>query len=339
MKRSVFKRVGALLTAWAMSVMLAPHALAAVSEATASAEEVNLATQNLPIPENIVVGPGDPIRVPLPDSVSHRGQYLPAFMCSIGAGGVVTDGDGRSHTVALTAGHCLNTSDRYPGIPVVGEDVYVPTPAGDAHIGRAGAHAFEIPEDGTFWHAFNGRDYGVIELDPGVVPTSESFSADEYGRSHGESVALTGIQDARTLAPGEVSFDNLGQPICKDGARTGRACGVQVLRARNGVWSLGMEMDKGDSGGSAYNPATRELIGVNSMVFGPISRVQPADVIIEEVYAIPDGQVNEHFVMPEPDIERNVIHRTIAEDAAVAQEYLKQTEVTPPELSDVASVG
>lgn len=271
-----------------------------------------------------VVGPGDPIRSPMADSPQENNRYVGVPMCSSGVPGTVTDHFGEKHRVMLTAGHCVN-SQNVPGLPIVNGEVYVPTKQGDQHIGKAGAHRFEVPVDdnnpSTLLRAFNGADYGFIVLDPEVATTAASYSEDENGESRGEPVVMTGIQDNRTLEPGEVSVDNLGKPICIDGSRTSRSCGHQVFRARNGVWSVGLGMDHGDSGGNAYNPETDEVIGVNSMVIGPISRVQPADVAIEEAYGVPDGQVAENFQVSDSSAQRNTEYRTISEDSAANADY------------------
>lgn len=285
----------------------------------------------------VVVGPGDPIRTPMEASPWNGFRHVNSPMCSTGVPGTVTDYYGQEHRVMLTAGHCLN-SDPVSGLPIVTGEVYVPTTEGDKRIGTAGAHRWETPpEDGGLEMipaAFNGADYGVIVLDPDVETTAASYSIDEYGQSHGESVVMTGIQDNPDLERGEVSFDNLGKPICKDGIRTGRACGYQIFRARNGIWTVGIGVDHGDSGGNAYDPTTNEVIGVNSMVLGPVSRVQPADIAIEEAYGIPDGEVNNHFQVSDSTAQRDSTYRTLDEDMTADQEYYEQNNPQPT-LDDV----
>lgn len=179
-----------------------------------------------------------------------------------------------------------------------------------------------------------------MKLEPGVEGTSVSTSTDEFGAPASEGVQMVGIVDYPELQQGEVAFDNLGRPICKDGNRTGRTCGVQLMRARHGVWSV-MHMDHGDSGGNAYDPDTNEVIGVNSMVVGPFSRVAPVDIAIEEGYGVPDGQVNERFKVVDSTAPRSDEYRTIGEDAAAnaaaegtptLDELLKDSGLDIPDL-------
>lgn len=285
----------------------------------------------------IVVGPGDPIRTPMEASPWNGFRHVNSPMCSTGVPGTVTDYYGQKHRVMLTAGHCVNTEPA-PGLPIVTGEVYVPTTEGDKHIGTVGAHRWEVPPQDAGFEAlpasFNGADYGVIVLDPEVETTGASYSRDEYGQSHGEPVVMTGIQDNPDLERGEVSFDNLGKPICKDGIRTGRACGYQVFRVRNGIWAVGIGVDHGDSGGNAYDPTTNEVIGMNSMLLGPVSRVQPADIALEEAYGIPDGEVNDHFEVSDSTAQRDATYRTLDEDMAADQEYSEQQN-PQPSLSDL----
>nr|WP_162933184.1 hypothetical protein [Corynebacterium lactis] len=234
-------------------------------------------------------------------------------------------------------------SQNVPGLPIVTGDVYVPTSDGDVHIGKAGAHRFELPNDSSdpaaLLQAFNGADYGFIILDDDVKTTSASYSKDENGQAHGDPVVMTGIQDNPTLQPGQVAVDNLGKPICIDGSRTGRSCGYQVFRARNGVWSVGLNMDHGDSGGNAYDPRTNEVIGVNSMVVGPISRVQPADVAIEDAYGVPDGQVAQNFQVAGATDQRDTEYRTIAQDSAADEDYRARHPESDSLLQSVKDLG
>ncbi|WP_150114466.1 hypothetical protein [Corynebacterium oculi] len=128
--------------------------------------------------------------------------------------------------------------------------------------------------------AFNSPDWGTVELEPGVTTTRLSDSVDMYGNSHGEPVELTGVRDYEDLGFWEVSADNFGQPICKDGNTSGRSCGVQLFRTQNGVWSAGLNYQNGDSGGVNFDPETGEALGVTSMGFGTIGRAQPIDLAI-----------------------------------------------------------
>lgn len=288
------------------------------------------------IAEPITVGPGDPIRTPLPGSPVQDGKHMDAAMCSSSIPGTITDKDGKKHRVMLTAGHCVNSTQMDGGIPVMGDEVYAPTrERGDVKIGNRGPHNFGIAVDenetdpvkilnGTF----NSSDWAFIELEDDVETTNVSYSKDEFGQNHGEGVPMTGIVDYKELGPGEVSVDNLGQPVCIDGSRTGRSCGYQIFRVRNGVWAIGPRMDHGDSGGNAYNPDTRQVVGMNSMVIGPLNRFQPADTAIEEAYGIEDGHVNDHFTPAESSADRSDEYRTISEDAAAMQEF-KQKDQEP----------
>lgn len=279
------------------------------------------------VAQAIVVGPGDPIRTPMEFSPWDGYRYINSPMCSTGVPGYVTDRYGQRHRIMLTAGHCLNDSPA-PNVPVVTGEVFVPTEIGDRRIGTAGAHRWELPPEDAGWEAlpeaFNGADYGVIVLDPDVETTSASYSVDEVGRSHGAPVAMTGVKDFPDLPRGEISVDNFGQPICKDGSRTGRGCGTQIFRARNGVWTVGLGVDHGDSGGNAYDPVTNEVIGINSMTLGPVSRVQPADIALEEAYGIPDGQVNSHFQVSDSVAQRDTPYRTVDDDIAADNEYIQE---------------
>lgn len=292
----------------------------------------------------LTVGPGDPIRSPMAENTFEGGRWVGAPMCSSSVPGTIVDENGNTKKVLLTAGHCVNTDDSIEGIPPVTGDVYVPTRNGDVKIGHVGPHAFNIPSEydgfSAILNAFNSQDYGFVELEPGVEGTSVSTSTDEFGAPASEGVQMVGIVDYPELQQGEVAFDNLGRPICKDGNRTGRTCGVQLMRARHGVWSV-MHMDHGDSGGNAYDPDTNEVIGVNSMVVGPFSRVAPADIAIEEGYGVPDGQVNERFKVADSTARRSDEYRTIGEDAAAnaaaegtptLDELLKDTGLDIPDL-------
>ena len=139
---------------------------------------------------------------------------------------------------------------------------------------------------------------------------------------------MTGVVDYSELQPGEVSVDNFGQPICSDGSRTGRNCGVQIFRVRNGVWAIS-HLDKGDSGGNAYDPRTNQVIGVNSMAIGPVSRYQPADQALQDAYGIEDGKVNEHFQVEE-STEPHSEFRTIGQDMAADEAWIAENEPAEP---------
>lgn len=277
----------------------------------------------------VVVGPGDPIRIPVKDAEDiGGGVHAGTGMCSANMPGTVTDKDGNKHRVLITAGHCVDQSET-PGMPSFGDTIYAPTKDGDVRIGKTGPARFNAgpSEDSTpdKWldEMFNGSDWAFIELDDNVETTSVSESFDENGEVHGEPVELTGIVDYEDLEPGEVSVDNFGKPVCTDGNRTGRQCGVQVFRVRNGVWAVLLQLDHGDSGGMAYDPESKQVIGINSMAVGPFNRFQPADIAVEEAYGIPDGEVNDHFEPAgNPDgANRRDQYRTINEDTETIEAY------------------
>nr|WP_227658980.1 MULTISPECIES: S1 family peptidase [unclassified Corynebacterium] len=129
--------------------------------------------------------------------------------------------------------------------------------------------------------------------------TRVADSVDQHGRRHGDPVVLTGVRDYPDLGEDEVSFDNFGQPICKDGAASGRTCGIQFMRTRHSLWSSSLALP-GDSGGVNFDPTTGEALGASTQsMLGLLMTTQPFDVALEEAYGIPDGQVNEHFSLPE----------------------------------------
>ncbi len=101
-----------------------------------------------------------------------------------------------------------------------------------------------------------------------------------------------------------MSVDNFGQPICKDGATTGRSCGTQIGRSRNAVYSWNLGYKPGDSGGVNFDPRDGSIIGISSMGIGPVGKAQPADRIIEDAYGVPDGKVNEVFKVTESSAPR-----------------------------------
>ncbi len=144
---------------------------------------------------------------------------------------------------------------------------------------------------------------------------------------------LTGVRDYPDLAFWEASADNFGQPICKDGNTGGRACGTQLFRTQNGIWSFGLNYENGDSGGVNFDPETGEALGVTSMGFGPIGRAQPVDLAIEEGYGIPDGQVNEYFALPE-STEPADPTRTQADDVQGAVEWYDANPEEVPDFPD-----
>lgn len=293
-----------------------------------------------PTSSDVVVGPGSPMRMPFPSNEKVGNRHVGTPMCSLGVPGTIVDENGVSHRVIMTAGHCVVAEDMETGEKVTGQ-FYIPTKNGDKLLSKDWVGTDIMPSESEieatddpavfFDMLFNSPDYGVIEVQDDVKTTSMSHSVDEFGGVHGEPVQIVGIEDKRTLEPMEIAFDNLGEPVCTDGSRTGRGCGFQVFRVRNGVWAIS-PIDHGDSGGNAYNPETREAIGVNSMGIGPLSRFQPIDVALEEQYGIPDGQVNDYFKV-ETSTEPQSEFRTIDEDSQFTLEHTK------PEMPDLGPIG
>lgn len=273
-----------------------------------------------------VVGPGSPLRMPFPSNKVVEKRHVGSPMCSLSTPGTITDKNGKKQRVILTAGHCvLATDEKEDGSKEeLTGNFYVPTKDnGDVLLGRTvnATDNLDISDEAVLNpplllnEMFNKPDYGIIGVEDNVETTSLSSSYSESGENHGEPVQIVGIQDSRTLGEYEVAVDNFGQPICTDGSRTGRNCGVQLFRTRNGVWAGAVGIDHGDSGGNAYNPETRETIGMVSMGVGPLSRYQPADVALEETYGIEDGKVNEYFETESSTKEQSEF-RTIKEDQA-----------------------
>ena len=292
------------------------------------------ATFAAPAASAVTVGPGSPIRMPEPGAVVEDGRHVRTGMCSTGVAGTVTDAEGNQHRVMLTAGHCVN-KEGHEQLPKSTGVIYAPTPEGDVRIGEVGPASFFLPDENDVEanqnildSTLNGSDYAFIELDDDVDATSVSHSVDEHGRVNGEGAAMTGVVDYSELQPGEVSVDNFGQPICSDGSRTGRNCGVQIFRVRNGVWAIS-HLDKGDSGGNAYDPRTNQVIGVNSIAIGPVSRYQPADQALQDAYGIEDGKVNEHFQVEE-STEPHSEFRTIGQDMAADEAWIAENEPAEP---------
>ena len=292
-------------------------------------------------PAQPVVGPGSPIRVPVDGAVpDDNGRYLESGMCSVGVPGTLTDPEtGASKDVILTAGHCIIQTDdgAAAGLPKMDDTAYVPTAQGDVPLGTVDVASFDLSgesEHGFLDGSFNADDFAILDLAPGITPTSLSDSRDEFGRSHGEPVRITGIRDYPALERGEISVDNFGEPICTDGARTGRQCGYQIFRAKNGVWTAVIRLGKGDSGGSAFNPETGEFIGVNSMAIGPLNRIQPADSALEEAYGIPDGQVNDYFT-PAQGTEQHSGTRTMGDDTR----YMYAKTIVEPALLEAGTAA
>lgn len=262
-------------------------------------------------PAPAYAAPGAPMRVfpvEAPGTYTMRGGQeikVPAnfwaVTCSQGPVGTVRTSDGTTQKVMLTASHCVNAR---AGMPGTSDEVVVPVPtdAGYVRIGRV-INSNHVPEAALnlsdLPSSARTADWAVVLLDDSVATSNLAHSRDFSGSVQGEPVAITSIRDYRTLAPGEVSVDNFGQPICKDGAATGRTCGTQLARTRNGVYSWGLDYRQGDSGGINYDPRDGAAIGVTTLVFHSFGKAQPADRIIEDAYGVPDGQVNDYFTPAE----------------------------------------
>lgn len=317
----------------AMSAVLGVALAASISATAAGAAEV---------------APGARMQTfPPLDGVDTEGipPELFAQHCTQGVPGTVTLPDGSRKDVLITAGHCLWGIE---GTHVeMGPEVYAPLPEGNQLIavrdqGQPVHPALDENDPEELRLMYDGDDWATAEIVEGVNMSRVANSVDQFGLSHGEPVVLTGVRDYRDLGPWEISFDNAGQPICKEGQTTGRTCGVQVLRSSNGLWFVGTALP-GDSGGVAFDPITHEALGVNSMtVYGVIGRAQPVDVAVEKAYGIPDGQVNEYFSLPE-STEEHTPMRTFGEDQAVvqdwAQEIVAEELATPEDAAGVAQAN
>lgn len=285
-----FRRFRTAALAVLATALAAPLATVAPFAPTASAQTPAL------------VAPGGGFRVfpkdPLTQmQVQGRDVALPpeasASACSQGPNGTI-----RGQRVMLTAGHCLIEDSTSPKF---GDHVTVPVNHQYLHIGQRGKarkpteyeHAYWPHE--FFWDTINTDDWGIVLVDDDVPATSLSQSRDANGRSHGTPVRLRSIRDRSTLPHNTFSTDNFGEPICKDGATSGRTCGTQIGRSRNGVYSWGLNYSFGDSGGINYDPNDGAVVGVTSMGVGPLGKAQPADRIIETAYGVPDGKVNQEF--------------------------------------------
>lgn len=233
----------------------------------------------------------------------HIAPEHSAWSCSQGPSGTVTLADGTRMPIMITAGHCVTDTE---GEGSVLPEILVNTRASGFQVlgtrdrvGDVRVAADDAPIPVQINDTLNSPDWGIVRLAPGVTATRLATSRDEWGGNASAPVTLTGIRDYRTLGAFDVAVDNAGQPICKDGSRTARSCGVQLFRTKEGVWSWGLTYKQGDSGGINYDPRTGEVIGLTSMGMGPLGRTQPADAALEQAYGIPDGQVNERFQLTE----------------------------------------
>lgn len=302
--------------------------LSATTTAPAVAAEPALAAPGAPmraVPEHV------PSTFPLP-----TGQELkvpPEFfsmVCTQGPIGTVRTPEGPQR-VMLTASHCVNT---LPGglpvknefsAPVNGKYIRLGQRVASNHL-APGALDLSDPVE-----SIRTADWGIVRLDDSVNATSLSQSRDWNGGNQGEPVRLTSIRDYRTLAPGEVSADNFGQPICKDGSTSGRTCAKQIGRTRNGVYSWNLGYAQGDSGGVNFDPRDGAIIGVSSMTLGPLGKTQPADRIIEDAYGVADGHVNEVFTVSESTAPHANFDISGDEEKRVEAEIERMNPgVTPP---------
>ena len=88
---------------------------------------------------------------------------------------------------------------------------------------------------------------------------------------------------------------------------------------------------QGDSGGVNFDPNDGAVIGVTSMVLGPLGKAQPADRIIEDAYGIPDGHVNDAFTITNSTAPRADFTTSGAEEQRVEAEIERlNPDVTPP---------
>ncbi|MEJ4104657.1 hypothetical protein [Corynebacterium bovis] len=305
----------------------------------------------------VTLGAGDPVRIPAAESeVTDAGIHTATGLCTAGIPGTVTDPDGTTHRVMITAGHCAAS----PFEDITGE-FHVPTPEGDRHVGTARdvralgfvdgdpANGLETAEDDAaavdeddpvafLDQAFNMPDYAVVAVDDDVEMNGSTYSVDSEGRRYGSPIPLTRVRDYPDLDQRQVSLDNLGQPVCKDGNRTGRSCGFQLFRTANGVWSVNVRLSQGDSGGPAYDPKTGEVVGVSSQAIGPFQRYQPLDVPVERVYGAPDGQAADTFRIAPATGEHDTF-RTMDDDIIALMTWYDEHEpaADEPEAGDPTS--
>lgn len=254
--------------------------------------------------EPALAAPGAPFRVPASNPPAQAatpwGTQLNVsaerftVTCSQGPTGTIATPTGPQR-VMLTASHCVN---QLPGLPEPSTTITVPISDGYTRIGTRGPNSGPTTDTHSIADlpaALTEPDWAFVLIDDTVTATNLSHSRDAAGGSAGAPVQLTGIRDYRTLRPGEFSVDNFGQPICKDGATTGRSCGRQIARSRNTIYSLGVAAEMGDSGGVNFDPRDGAVIGTSNGVIGPLFGSQAADRAVESAYGIPDGQVNQAF--------------------------------------------
>lgn len=293
-------------------------------------------------------GPGAPMRVlpydpaaPFGPDLTVKeatGLDLPTFafttVCSQGPVGEVRLPDGTTQRVMLTAGHCV-TGDTESGI-LLGDTVYAPTRGGYTRIGTIDLVHFEgqqhAPLQDALGLALKSVDWGIVVLDSATLVDGSASSLDNTNHNRSQPVPLTGVRDYRTLRPGEIAWDNFGQPICKDGSASARTCGRQVFYTADNVWHVNLNYKSGDSGGINYDPSTGQIIGMTSLGVGPVGSAQRADRALEIGYDIPDGQVNDYFTPAAPAERADFL--SVAEEEAEMNRYTLEHNpgLTPDDL-------
>ncbi|MCG7254098.1 S1 family peptidase [Corynebacterium hadale] len=314
-----------------VAVALSAAALAATFAAPATAQEPAL------------VAPGGAFRVfpqepqtemPLEGAANGHITIPPeasVASCSQGPSGTI-----RGERVLLIAGHCVLQDNE---TPTFSTEATVPVAGKYPRIGERKAAHKPTEYEHTFWpHEFfwdtvNTDDWGVVLIDDSVPATSISQSSNAAGAPVSAPVQLRSIRDYPTLPVNQFSTDNFGQPICKDGATSGRSCGTQIGRSRNGVYSWGLNYQGGDSGGINYDPNDGAVIGVTSMGIGPLGKAQPADRIIEDAYGVPDGHVNEEFTLEQstaPHADYTSLNQEFDQVMNTIQEENPEVEISTP---------
>lgn len=286
-----------------------------------------------------LAAPGAPIAMQFTDSDS----FTHTARCSQGPVGTVRTPDGQTKQVMVTAAHCFEVKGK-----TVRPTVFAPVREhGEVGYPRVGdvdkqRTPFELGngELMDFYRIIDEPDWVTVRLAPGVEASGVSTSVDQKGRGPSAPVAITGVKDYRNLRADElISFDNAGQPICKDGMRTGRSCGVQMFRTQNFVWHFGVGYESGDSGGINYDPRTGEAVGLSIVGLGPLGNSQQVDRAVEDAYGIPDGQVNQAFTPAAPAERADFapLYEEIAQSSPQAPETVDGPQ--PRELLDRAVMG
>lgn len=91
-----------------------------------------------------------------------------------------------------------------------------------------------------------------------------------------------------------------------------------------------------------FDPVTGEAVGVTSTAgWGLFGRAQPIDVVLEEAYGIPDGEVNEYFTLPE-STQAHTPMLTFSEDQSLQEQWWEENypeaavEPEPPQTMEEA---